>query len=297
MAYMIRTKSGERGPFSTDQLQELYDRGKIPQSLDVIETNSGLAVPLSDLLAADEEAGLDDWTDDDLVEASPTTEDEWRDNGEERPTRSTAPRRGSTRQAPARSPGGGRAPARSSTSGGRTPRRTSRGRYSAGASFQSKKSPVPAIIMIVILVGLVGGSVWYLGYYDKEVENLSDLYGTWVSDIDTTELEKQVAKEDLWAGKSKEEIESMAKLTASFAAGIYSQMRLELSADTLAIVFGSGENKRRVAGPYTSKKTAEGTFELRPEGTADPLTIRGQGDSLYIVDTSLENVEARFKRR
>ncbi|MEM7165199.1 MAG: hypothetical protein AAF581_07015 [Planctomycetota bacterium] len=48
--YFIQTKSGQKGPFSVEQLIEFVEADKIPLTLDVIAEDSGLAFSVSDLV-------------------------------------------------------------------------------------------------------------------------------------------------------------------------------------------------------------------------------------------------------
>jgi len=50
VGYLIRTRSGDKGPFVVDKLRELVDRGKVPGSLKVVHEDTGERVVLSTLL-------------------------------------------------------------------------------------------------------------------------------------------------------------------------------------------------------------------------------------------------------
>jgi len=50
VGYLIRTKSGDKGPFGVDKLRELVDRGKLPDSLKVVDQGTGERVVLATLL-------------------------------------------------------------------------------------------------------------------------------------------------------------------------------------------------------------------------------------------------------
>ena len=53
--YLVPTKSGQKGPFTIEQIQQLVDQGKIPRTFNVIEADSGFAVEVADLLPEPEE--------------------------------------------------------------------------------------------------------------------------------------------------------------------------------------------------------------------------------------------------
>lgn len=48
--YFIKTKAGQRGPFTPEQLLVFVETGKIPLELEVYQEETGLAFNVSDLV-------------------------------------------------------------------------------------------------------------------------------------------------------------------------------------------------------------------------------------------------------
>ena len=85
--YLIKTKSGFKGPFEVEQLQRLVDEGRISANVRVVTEDRSRAVVIAELLEA--HADAEDWDLDDEL-------DQYEEDYEE--SSRTAPRRGVTRR-------------------------------------------------------------------------------------------------------------------------------------------------------------------------------------------------------
>ena len=170
--YWVPTKSGNKGPFSIDQLEQLVAAGRLPRTMDVIEVTSELQIALDDLLPSP-------------IAASPTPSPPpppEPPQTPEAPGLRRAPVRGGTRQATAR--GGSRRPARGTARGSTRGRSSARGKRGRTQVYVPRRGKAPEIIGVLILcfVGcaFVGQALnptehSYLGKWKYDMEAMRDL--------------------------------------------------------------------------------------------------------------------------
>ena len=49
-SYIIRTKAGDKGPFTCEQIKKLVRKGQLPESVSVRDVDSGKSIPVTDIL-------------------------------------------------------------------------------------------------------------------------------------------------------------------------------------------------------------------------------------------------------
>lgn len=295
--YVIRTKSGEKGPFSADQIQSFVDAGKIPGRTPVYDSETGEAVLAEQLCWYEEETsevaeevyeevGEYDEYDEAADEYDQEEYEEDYEAEEPEPGPRRAVRPSTKRQAPKRgSSSAGRrgAPTRGAGRRGTLPKR---GVPADGAlPFRRKKSNLPAIIMIVIMVAAVGGGLYYFG---PEIWG-QKLEGTWVLDVDRT-MEEFEARESEAGGD-----EASIKVGAAAMRGmlkLLGEMKFVISTSSIEMHVAKIVRK----GSYTKStkgKKIEVSVSWEEGAKKEDLvfTFRGR----YLVNIS-DEFDAYFKR-
>ena len=244
--FLIRTASGDKGPFDIFQLEKLVAAGKIPRTLSVIDPETGLSLPLVDLLP---EEPLDVSLPTEALPEDPAG-----------PTALPAHHRSGAVRAPTR---GGRAKGRGKRRS-REPRpvahRLARGaaphRASRYTGTLHKKSKVAPILLIIFVVAAVGGGGGYILWRDLD----RPLVGTWKLDVETL---KKMHGQRL-AGMSEPErefAESMLEGLLGNAQFVFTESHATI------IVFG-----QEMKGDYRIVAERAGVYDL--EVVSDGVTER-----------------------
>ena len=202
--YWAPTKSGNKGPFSVDQLEQLVAAGRLPRAMDVIEVTSELQIALDDLLPPTAGAATPP-SPPPAVLAAP--------EAPPAPAPRRAPSRGGSRAAPAR---GGSRGAIGGARGARTLPSRGRGR---GPAYVPKKSKTPLILGIVIGVVALGGlGIWQWNFN-------APLEGVWKIDIE--KLRDLALKDEGVSYSSMSETEKM--VLDGMLAAFTDQLTLEIT--------------------------------------------------------------------
>jgi len=162
--YLVRTKSGDKGPFDLIRLQEWVAAGKLPITARVIDAGSGLSVVLEDLLSAP--GGLST----EALDAEPSEPPV-----APRPSR-TPPRRGARGGSTGRSH---RGDSPGASRGARGASATHRRR--SARLIRSKRSAAPIVLILLAVVAIGGG-----GAYALRQRTDQPLLGRWVMDPAST---------------------------------------------------------------------------------------------------------------
>lgn len=168
MPYLVPTKSGEKGPFSVDQLQGLVDAGRLPLTATVIDQETGLQLDVSDICAPPAPP---------RSEQTPAAAKSEEAPAPRRAQRPTASGRGARRSAPR---GGGGARSGNAPSRGTPPRRSAPRRSGLSYDRPKKKLGCLAWIGIAAIVGLLigaGGCWWFFSEVKDYVDNEMHIEG------------------------------------------------------------------------------------------------------------------------
>lgn len=258
--YLVRTRSGDKGPYDLDRLAVLVTAGKLPIETKVIDAETGLAIALADLFVAPAEA---------------PPEEEFRDEAEagadpeaDAPPSRGAPRRGAGRSGAGRS---GRSPSAPGRPGARG---AARGR--AARSFRPgrrKSSPAPILIVLSVIGVIVVGFLYQRG---KEIDRSLD--GVWAMDPGAT-FETQVGT-PLYRSMSTEQLE-------------LARQELESMAHTVSFSFRGPEltarySSLRATGRYRVVNRNGGHYEIdlshRGSTVIERLQFEVQGNRMLVKD-------------
>lgn len=309
--FWVPTKSGKKGPFSEDQICDLVDAGKLPLEFKVEDADGNKivvediyyeddveeAAPIpeddfddnyDDFDSADDfddaefDAGVDDEAD--SFENDEFDEEEF-DNPEPpaAPPRRAAPRRAAPVRGSAPAPRSGaprRAPARGA-SRATAPRKGSK-RELAGVggsaterahpgSFKRKKSPLPMIIILVLLVGGVGVATWVMR--PEAIFGLPYL-GSWSVDFDAT----------FDAMMEKEKVEDPAQEAAmrEFVKAFVGSMRLKIADGSYHYSLGEHDAP---AIKYSIKKLSDRQYRMVPaDDTVEAVEFWCNGWTLILEE-------------
>ena len=247
--YMVRTQSGEKGPFTLDQLEKFVAAGKLPVTINVFEVESGLALPLADLVTP--------------IETAPPPVDEVPAPAQSAPARRAPSRSAPSRSAPSsrgrRATGGAARTARGSAPGAR---RSSAGgaRKSSRYTPQKKTSgaTIGIITVIVLLAGGGGGYFWWI--------NNASLIGNWVIDEDA--MRPRMIKE----AKRESPGQNEAVLGAGVDLGLalIANMSLEFTKSDCTFRFGDMAD----TGTYKVLSKSKGVYRLQITGPAGEETTQ-----------------------
>ncbi len=267
-AYYVRTKAGEKGPFSAEQLFRFVDEGKIPVTLQVIDAESGEWVVVEDLYAPSEPE-LEDVFDDEVFDV----EDDFEEPVPEpaRPARTSRIR--------------GRR-----TSGFRRRRLASRRDDDSGYEedrrpfCRSSTNVVPWVVGGVAgLVALVGGIILWPQLFGDP------LLGTWVLDTRFTPGLVR-AFQPAEAGES------------AFAREAYNdfvrKVHLTIRERTISLRFDLPTLPNLANTPYTRRRYAAGKFDLTLQQqykTPETLSVQLKMGRLYLLDN--EGKEIVFRKK
>ncbi len=288
---MIRTQSGEKGPFDADQIRRFVDAGKVPRSHTVYSADSGLAIPVEDVIGADAE--VEEPVDDDFDLYEEDTHDD--DPGYAQPNVPTsapqraAPQRGASQQR-ATGAARGRTPTRGSRRG---PSPSRGGSVSAGTGFyRAKKSPLPMLVIVLVIVGLCGAAGW-VWYSQRD----SGVVGVWLVDVEATKsvLNRQLEINGERAGMSEREIEEKReRVVASLL--LASSVKMSLRADGTAS-FAGMPGVHDTSEAYEAKPLGGGLYVIvtNSGGVEQSLRVKIEGDSMHWLGESGASVFV-FKR-
>ena len=270
--YWVPTKSGNKGPFSVDQLEQLVAAGRLPRAMDVIEVASELQIALDDLLPPPVEAVVDPAP----VETAPAPKPA--------PAAPAAPRRapsrGGSRGAPPR--GGSRGRATGGARGGRPAARGGRGRAPA---YVAKKSKAPLILGIVI-VAIAGGG-WF--YWDWT--NNASFLGKWYLDMDAM---RRLVAED--TGKKYENMSEGEKLMVD---GILTMFTDQFSFEFTdsKVILRAGDESMETPYKVLSRKGKIVVIETtEPDGSTDRGTLMVSRSKLTVADPTAPGGKFSLRR-
>ncbi len=265
--FMIRTKSGDKGPYDIFQLEKLVAAGKIPRTISVIDPETDLSLPLEDLLPEPPPPSA-------AATAAPKPPAPPPPPPPSTPPSTTgrrAPVRGGAKQSKkkikermiAHKPVAGAAPLRTS-------------RY---VGSPHKKSPVAAILLTLIVLGVVGGGGGYILWRDID----RGLEGTWRVDMPVLEMLHAGEIHDL---ETKTENATASALALTTFRSLFEKNEIRFGASDVTFRFGDVSE----SGPYRIVSEDGGRYVVEFQGKQGPETwnIEIDGRRLVIRSTRTE---------
>ena len=209
--YTVRTPSGDKGPFTVDHLEKLVVAGRLPATISVIEVESGLAIPLADLIVPAQTAPPPE-----PPRAQPAA-----------PPASPRPATGAPRKAPQSRTG-----SRKSRRGGMAatpPAARQRITHAPSShrdhSYARKKSPVAAVVLSAFVVVIVMIGAW--GLLRESPGLIIEDYQKRVSGNYSTEFSRVLPQTDEFkALPHVEQVQALAALRDFEAMGGVVEVRL-----------------------------------------------------------------------